>query len=217
MSKIKILIAEDHPIYRDGLANVLSFVDDIDVVGLAETAEEAINLVSQLMPDVILMDINLPGKNGIEATKDICQHHPSVKVLVLTMFDDDKSVFSAMKAGARGYLLKGAKQKEIIRAIYAIADGEAIFSPSIASRMMTYFNTIQTNPADEAFPELTTREREILDCMAMGIEVNDMAKKLGISPKTTRNHISNILNKLQVTDKAEAILLAREAGMGEKG
>ncbi|WP_141430618.1 response regulator transcription factor [Bacillus sp. 03113] len=216
MSKINILIAEDHPIYRDGLSNVLSFVEEFDVIGQAESGEEALVLVEQLKPDVVLMDINLPGINGIEATREISQNYPSVKVLILTMFDDDKSVFSAMKAGARGYLLKGAKQKEIMRAIYAIADGEAIFSPMIANRMMSYFQSIHANPADKAFPELTIREKEILDYMAKGFEVNKIAKQLGISPKTARNHISNILNKLQVTDKAEAILLAREAGLGEK-
>ncbi|MBW5447637.1 response regulator [Cohnella sp. CFH 77786] len=214
MEKMRILIADDHPLFREGIIAVLQGYGEVEIVGEAESGDEAVSLAESLQPDVVLMDISMPGVNGIEATRQITMTSPHIRVLVLTMFDDDNSVFSAMRAGARGYLLKGAKPKEIIRALVGVADGEAIFSPGIASKMMYYFDTIQRPPQKDMFPGLTAREIEILEQLAKGMTVADLASTFQLSLKTVRNHVSNILNKLQVADRAQAILLAREAGLG---
>lgn len=215
---MRILIVEDHPMFRDGLLRMLETVEGFDVVGEAASGEEACELVEQLHPDIILMDINLPKMNGIEATKQIVHSYSDIGILVLTMYDDDSSVFAAMRAGARGYLLKEANRNEIIRAIQAVGEGEAIFSPAIARRMMYYFEAKTKLSKEQAvvFPQLTDREREVLDHIARGKNNADIAKCLGLNQKTVRNHVSNILSKLHASDRAHAIILAREAGMGKE-
>jgi len=213
METIRILIADDHPLFRDGLRALLDSVEDTEVVGEAATGDEVVTQAQSLQPDVILMDIKMPGNNGIEATRRIVRSQLDIKVLMLTMFDDDDSVFAAVRAGARGYLLKGARQEETLRAIRAVANGEVIFGPGVAQRMMQYFAVAR--PTRQAFPELSDREREILALMAQGRSNVEMADKLVLSHKTVRNHVSNILSKLQVADRAEAILTARAAGLGE--
>lgn len=215
MEKIRILIADDHPIFRDGLRILLQSGNDTEVIGEAATGEEAIEKTATLQPDVILMDLNMPGINGIEATRRILSTSTHISILVLTMYEDDDSVFAAIRAGARGYLLKGADQDETLRAIKAVSRGEAIFSPTIAKRLIRYFTptkTLTTPP--QAFPELTEREREILLLLAQGHNNAEIAQKLVLSPKTVRNHLSNVFNKLQVADRAQAIIRAREAGFG---
>jgi DNA-binding NarL/FixJ family response regulator len=190
-------------------------VEDVEVVGEAGTGEEAVQLAEQLKPTIILMDLNLPKMSGIEATKQIIQKQPTIGILVLTMYDDDSSVFAAMRAGARGYLLKEANRNEIIRAIHAVGDGEAIFSPSIARRMMYYFEAKSKQAQVGVFPQLTEREREVLDHIARGENNAEIARVLGLNQKTVRNHVSNILSKLHASDRAHAIIMAREAGLGK--
>jgi DNA-binding NarL/FixJ family response regulator len=213
---MRVLLVEDHPMFRDGLARMLESVEDVEVVGEAGTGEEAVQLAEQLNPSIILMDLNLPKMSGIEATKQIIQKLPGIGILVLTMYDDDSSVFAAMRAGARGYLLKEANRNEIIRAIQAVADGEAIFSPSIARRMMYYFEAKSKQTQVDAFPQLTEREREVLDHIARGENNAEIAGVLGLNQKTVRNHVSNILSKLHASDRAHAIIMAREAGLGKE-
>jgi len=211
MNPIRILIADDHPVFRFGLCALLQAEPDTCVIAEATTGEEAVALAERLQPDVVLMDLNMPGMNGIEATRHIVAANPAVGVLVLTMFDDD-TVFAAMRAGARGYILKGAEGEETLRAIRAVAHGEAIFSPAVAERIMAYFS--RGKPLPPVFPELTEREREVLTLMAQGLTNQAIADRLSLSPKTVRNHVSNIFSKLQVADRAEAIVRAREAGLG---
>lgn len=212
---MRILLVEDHPMFRDGLARMLESVEEFEVVGEAVTGEEAVQLAQQLRPHIILMDLNLPKMSGIEATKQIIHKQPETGILVLTMYDDDSSVFAAMRAGARGYLLKEANRNEIIRAIQAVGDGEAIFSPSIARRMMYYFEAKSKQVQVDVFPQLTEREREVLDHIARGENNAEIANVLGLSQKTVRNHVSNILSKLHASDRAHAIIMAREAGLGK--
>jgi DNA-binding NarL/FixJ family response regulator len=212
---MRVLLVEDHPMFRDGLARMLETVEDVEVVGEAGTGEEAVQLAEQLKPTIILMDLNLPKMSGIEATKQIIQKQPTIGILVLTMYDDDSSVFAAMRAGARGYLLKEANRNEIIRAIHAVGDGEAIFSPSIARRMMYYFEAKSKQAQVDVFPQLTEREREVLDHIARGENNAEIARVLGLNQKTVRNHVSNILSKLHASDRAHAIIMAREAGLGK--
>ena len=219
MKRIRVLIADDHPVFRFGLRALLSALPDTDVVGEATTGEGAVELASTTQPDVILMDINMPGVNGIEATRRIRERQPHVAVLVLTMLDDD-SVFAAIRAGARGYVLKGAEPAETLRAIRAVADGEAIFSPSIAERVMYYFAhgvppQAPMTGGPKPFPELTDREREVLALIARGLTNSAIAEQLVLSPKTVRNYITEIFSKLQVADRAQAVIRAREAGLGE--
>lgn len=214
MERIKLMFADDHPLFRDGLRTLLSSVSDIEIIGEASTGEEVIVAADTLQPDVILMDLKMPMINGIEATRIILKTNPHIGILVFTMFDDDDSVFSAMRAGAKGYLLKGANQEETLRAIRAVASGEAIFSPLIANRLFHYFSSLNRKDSNDFFPELTERERQVLTLIAKGINNSAIAERLGLSPKTVRNHVSNIFNKLQVADRAQAIIRAREAGMG---
>ena len=215
MEPIRVLIADDHPLFRDGLRVLLQSGSEAQVVGEAATGGETIARAATLQPDVIMMDLNMPGTNGIEATRRILHSSPHINTLVVTMYEDDDSVFAAMRAGARGYLLKGADQDETLRAIQAVSHGEAIFSPAIAKRLIRYFSprSAQTIPA-QVFPELTEREREILTLLAQGHTNIDIAQRLVLSPKTVRNHLSNVFNKLQVADRAQAIIRAREAGLG---
>ena len=210
---IRVLIADDHPVFRFGLRTLLKADPMMEVVGEATNGEDVIKLASQLAPNVVLMDLNMPGMNGIEATWRILAEHPEVQILVLTMFDDDDSVFAAMRAGARGYLLKGAEGGETLQAIRVASLGEAIFSPAIARRLMWYFGAPRPKGSSQPFPDLTEREREVLSLIAQGYTNQSIAEQLVISPKTVRNHISSIYSKLQVTSRLEAILRAKDAGM----
>jgi DNA-binding NarL/FixJ family response regulator len=210
--RLGVLIADDHPLFRDGLRGLLSTVDDVELLGEATTGEEAVALALELQPDVVVMDVQMPEVNGIEATRRITADSPHVGVLVLTMFEDDDSVFAAMRAGARGYLLKGSAQAEILRAVRAVASGEAIFGPTVAVRLMQFFASSDRPP--EIFPELTQREREILEHLARGRSNVEIARTLFLSQKTVRNNVSNIFTKLHVADRAQAIVRAREAGLG---
>jgi DNA-binding NarL/FixJ family response regulator len=210
---IQLLVTDDALAARTGLKALFKGVDDIRLIGEAVGGEEAIQMAERLQPDVILMDLHMPDVNGVEATRQIVHTSPHIAVLVLTMYDDDDSVFAAMQAGARGYLLKGASRKEILRAIRDVAGGAAIFSPAIARRMMSYFSQIRNQPAAYAFPELTTREREVLTLMAQQHSNQEIAEALSLSSKTVRNYTSNIFAKLQVADRAGAILKARGAGL----
>ena len=214
MDKIRILIADDSAPFRDGLRGLLQSIDDVEVVGEATTGDEAIRLARDLQPDVILMDIQMPGVNGIEATRQIVHTSPHISILMLTMFEDDDSVFAALRAGARGYLLKGALKAEILRAIRSVNSGEAIFGPAIAKRLMQFFAAPPSPAPPRVFPELTEREREILGLMAQGDSNTEIADRLVLSPKTVRNHISIIFSKLQVADRAQSIIRARDAGLG---
>jgi DNA-binding NarL/FixJ family response regulator len=215
MESIRILIADDHPRFREGMQVMLRREVDLEVVGEASTGDEAIGLAAALQPDVILMDLHMPGVNGVEATRRIMETSPHIRVLVITMYEDDDTVFAALRAGARGYLLKGADKAEVLRAIRAVASGEAIFGPAIAHRLMHYFATQRGAPPPTAFPELTEREREILALIAQGWSNTQIAERLVVSLKTVRNHVSNIFSKLEVADRSEAILRARKAGLGQ--
>ncbi len=210
---IRVLIVDDHAPFRDGLRALLASVPEMEVAGEAENGDDAIRESAKLQSDVILMDIQMPGMNGIEATRLIYQSSPHIGVIVLTMFEDNDSVFAAMRAGARGYLLKGADQTEILRAIHSVRNGEAMFGPAIARRLINFFARINQQP-QHPFPVLTEREREVLDLLARGTSNAEIAGALVISQKTVRNHVSNIFNKLQVADRAQAIVRARDAGLG---
>lgn len=216
MEKIRVLIADDHPLFRDGMHGLLDSVPDTEVVGEAATGEEAVELAAELRPDVILMDIKMPGINGIEATREVVSASPEIGVLVVTMLEDDDSVFAAMRAGARGYLLKGADQAEVLRAIRAVSNDEAIFGPGIAQRIMGFFSAGETSATPEAFPELSDREREVLEFVARGLNNQEISSRLFLSLKTVQNHVSNIFRKLQVADRAQAVIRAREAGLGRE-
>jgi DNA-binding NarL/FixJ family response regulator len=211
---IDLLIVDDSEAARKGLKALLKPVMDVRLVGEASGGQEAIALAEQLQPDIILMDLYMPDINGIEATRQIVNTSPHIAILVITMYDDDGSVFAAMQAGARGYLLKGASKSEMLRAIRDVAGGAAIFSPAIARRMMNYFNQIQNQTAVYAFPELTRRELDVLTLMAQQHSNQEIAETLSLSRKTVRNYTSNIFAKLQVADRTEAILRARDAGLG---
>jgi DNA-binding NarL/FixJ family response regulator len=212
---IRVLIADDHSHFREGLKALLVSAPDLEVVGEAADGREAITLAADLQPDIILMDLGMPVVGGIEATRRILRTSPHIAVLVVSMFEDDDSVFAALQAGARGYLLKGALKAEILRSIRAVASGEAIFGPAIARRLMQYFSNPHPAAPPDAFPELTEREHEILELIARHETNPEIAKRLHLSPKTVRNHVSNIFTKLQVADRAQAIIRAREAGLGK--
>jgi len=211
---IQILLADDHTLFRDGLRALFGSLPDTAVIGEAANGAEAIAQAESLQPDVILMDIQMPGINGIEATRQIIQTSPHIGVIVVTMFEDDDSVFAAMRAGARGYVLKGADQEEMLRAIRAVARGEALFGPEIAARLQGFFADSKRQATANAFPELTEREREVLELIAQGYNNAAIGRELTISIKTVRNHVSNIFSKLQLVDRAQAIIRAREAGLG---
>jgi len=210
---IRVLVADDHPAFRAGLNLLLTDVEDIEVVDTAQNGLDAVRLALQRAPDVVVMDLRMPDLDGIEATRRLHADVPDLGVIVLTMFEDDASVFAAMRAGARGYLLKGAEQEEIVRAIRAVAAGDAIFGPAIAQRIIEHFST-GAGTTREAFPTLTGREREVLELIAAGRGNAAIAQHLSLSLKTVRNHVSNIFAKLQVSDRAAAIVKAREAGLG---
>ncbi len=232
-AELRIVVADDHPLYRRGLSTLLdaqpgwSVVAQVDtglaalldaqpgwtVVAQADTGLSAVTAAAECMPDIVVMDLNMPELDGVEATRRVITNQPSVAVLILTMFDDDDSVFTAMRAGARGYLLKGADQAEIVRAVTAIGSGEAIFGPTVARRIVEFFAAPRPAPS-HVFPELTAREHEVLDLIAAGRSNADIAASLVLSHKTVRNHVSNIFTKLRVADRATAIVRAREAGLG---
>lgn len=214
-SDVEVLLADDHPVFRDGLAMLLDSVAGIRVVGRAGTGREAVDLAGRLHPDVVVMDVNMPDIDGIEATRQLTRDSPHIGVVVLTMSEDDDTVFAAMRAGARGYLLKEAGPEDIVRSITAVSRGEAVFGASVARRIAAYF--VGGSPAATGtgpFPELTPREREVLDLVASGRANADIARALFLSPKTVRNIVSNIFAKLHVADRAQAIITARDAGLG---
>lgn len=211
MKPLRIVIVDDHPLFRHGVRTLFATTPDLEVVGEAANGEEAVKMAQTLAPDVMLMDIRMPGASGIEVTKEITSKMPGIHILILTMFEDDSSVFTAMRSGAKGYVLKDADKDELLRAIRAIGNGEAIFSPGIASRMIEYFGMARPAAREEAFPDLAGREREVLYLMTEGTSNADIARKLDISSKTVANYITNILNKLHVADRHEAMRLARES------
>ena len=212
MNPIRILIADDHPMFRFGLRALLAAEPDTEVLGEATDGREAVSLAASLNPDLILMDINLPHLNGIEATRQILQQNPTIGILIITMFEDD-TIFAALQAGARGYILKGSEGEETLRAIRAAANGESIFSPAVAQRLSHFFAQSSPQTAALPFPDLTPRERDILRLIAQGLTNTSIADRLVLSPKTVRNQVSTIFSKLGVTDRAEAIIKAREAGL----
>jgi DNA-binding NarL/FixJ family response regulator len=212
---IRILIADDHPLFRAGLRSLLESVPDTEVVGEATSGQEAVELTRSLTPDVVVMDLNMPGLNGIEATRQIVHATKDIHVLVMTMHEDNESVFAALRAGARGYQLKGAVQAETLRAIRAVANGEAILGPAVARRLQGYLTAQPSGDPGDAFPQLTERELEVLNLLARRLSNAQIAAKLFLSQKTVRNYVSSILAKLQVADRAEARLMARAAGLGD--
>ena len=216
---MRVLVADDHPMYREGVVTVLSTTPGIEVVGEADDGEAAVAEALRLEPDVVVMDLHMPGRNGIEATAAVVAARPSTAVLVLTMLDGDDSVFAAMRAGARGYLLKGAGRADIVRAVQTVAQGEVMFSSAIAGRVLSFFAAGPSAAAASLtpFPELTEREREVLDLVARGLTNTEIARRLVLSGKTVRNHVSNVFGKLQVAGRAEAVARARDAGLGGPG
>jgi DNA-binding NarL/FixJ family response regulator len=213
MESLRVLVVDDHEEFRHSLESLLGAMDGVEVVGRAGDGRRAAEMALSLQPDVVVMDLHMPELNGVEATARIVASSPHISVLVLTMMEDDDSVFAAVRAGARGYLLKGAKRQEIRRAIEAVGAGEVIFGPGIAERVTSYFRQVRSRPTAPAFPELTDREREILGKIAEGKDNSEISRELQLSVKTVRNHASNIFAKLQVAHRAQAIVLAREAGM----
>ena len=214
---IRVLVADDHPVFRRGMRAILGADAGTDLVGEATDGEEAVTLALELRPDVILMDLNMPNVTGIEATRRVLEASPETAILMLTMFEDDDSVLAAMRAGAHGYVLKGADGAQTLRAIHAVADGEAIFGPEITRRLTELLATPgQDQDASHPFPSLTEREHEILTLMAAGLTNAAIASRLYLSPKTVRNYVSSIFTKLHVTDRPQAIVRAREAGLGKE-
>jgi DNA-binding NarL/FixJ family response regulator len=219
MEPIRVLIVDDHTLFREGVSAILRRAPDVEAVGEAATGQEAIQQAGSLSPDVILMDIQMPDMNGIEATQAILKSRPDVGIIMVTMLEDDDFLFAAMRAGARGYVLKGAEKVEMLQSIRAVAEGQAIFGPAVAGRLTSFFQEMHapSKPREhtKVFPELTNREDEILDLIARGRSNQEIADRLHISVKTVSNHISNIFNKLQVADRAQAIVLARDSGLGK--
>ena len=214
MSTIRVVVVDDHPVYRDGVADALGDEPDIEVVGTAADGETAVAAVDAARPDVVLMDLRMPGGGGIPATARIAATHPDTAVVVLTMSDDDDSVFAALRAGARGYLLKESEGADIARAVRAAARAEAVFGPRIADRVLAFFASSRARSSAVPFPELTDREREVLDLVAHGLSNGTIAQRLFLSEKTVRNRVSDVLTKLHAASRAEAVALARDAGLG---
>ncbi len=214
MTPVRVLVVDDHQLFREGVRALLDSLDGIEVVGEAASGSEALALAERALPDVVLMDVQMPDMTGLEATRRLLAAHPSVGVVIVTMFDDDETVFAAMRAGARGYVLKGAGQADLARAIEAVARGEAIYGPAVAGRILQFFRASRTDLPVDAFPDLTDREREVLDQIAAGKGNAAIARRLGITEKTVKNHVSNIYSKLHVADRAQAMLRARDAGYG---
>lgn len=219
MTPTRLLIVDDHTLFREGMSAILLNVPDMEVVGEAENGQAAIAQVKALQPDVVLMDINMPDLNGIKATEQILRFKPNTGIIMLTMLENNDSLFAAMCAGARGYILKGSGKATMLKTIRAVAAGEAHFGPGIATRLTAFFQNgrMAAQPGETAdpFPDLTNREQEILEQIATGKNNHEIAEALHISVKTVSNHISNVFNKLQVTDRAQAIVMARSAGLGQ--
>lgn len=216
---MRVLVVDDHAVFRDGLAAILESLPGVEVVGAAGDGSEAVRSAQALEPDLVLMDLHMPTMDGIEATRQIVAQHPDVAVLVLTMLADDRSVFDALRAGARGYLLKESGRADLQRAIEAVSAGQGILDPSVAGRVFSAAKRPSPDSANDAqkFPELTSREREVLDLIARGLPNREIADRLFLSEKTVRNHVSNIFTKLQVGDRAAAVARARDAGYGTTG
>jgi len=210
---IRVMVVDDHPVFRLGMVALLTSIDGFDVVGEAATADEAVAVSAAQSPDVIVMDLHLGPGSGIDATRRILDAQPAIGILAVTMMDDDDSVFAAMRAGARGYLLKGAAPDDIERAVRSVSNGDVILGPQVAAQAIRF---LASGPsAAVAFPELTVREREILDLVARGLDNTSVSRRLDLSPKTIRNHLSNVFTKLQVADRSQAIIRARDAGLGQ--
>jgi DNA-binding NarL/FixJ family response regulator len=220
MEPIRLMIVDDHTLFREGLRALFSAIEDIELIEEATTGKQAADLVEQLQPDVVLMDIDMPGMGGVQATREILRRTPTTGIVMVTMLEDDASIFSAMRAGARGYVLKGAQPKELLQTIRAVAGGQALFGPTVATRIMRFFDEqrigISVSLPEDAFPELTPRELEVLELIAHGDKNASIAEKLVISEKTVRNHITSIFSKLQVADRAQAIIKARDAGLADR-
>ena len=214
VTPLKVLVADDHPMVQQGLRTVLDALPDFELAAVASTGEEAVTAAAATQIDLVIMDLHMPDLDGVQATMRILAARPQVGVLVLTMYDDDQMLVAALKAGARGYLLKGANHQEIARALRSVAAGEAVFGKGVAQQVLDRLRGqhAATNP----FPQLTERELEVLDLLAQGLGTEQIARKLFLSPKTIRNHVANILAKLDVSDRAQAIALAREAGLGSR-
>ena len=213
---LRVLVADAHPVFRRGLSALLGSLPEVDVVGEASDGEQAVAMAAALAPDVVVMDLHMPNVNGVEATRSIVGANPRTGVLVLTMFEDDESVFAAMRAGARGYLVKGSDTEDVVAAVTAVGRGEAIFGPSVAQRILSFLTRPLSAFDQQLFPELSAREREVLDLIAAGVGNADIAKRLFISPKTVRNHVTSVFAKLQVADRTQAIVRARAAGLGQQ-
>ncbi|MGX2994834.1 response regulator [Streptomyces sp. JNUCC 64] len=216
----RVVVVDDHPVFRMGLSVLLGTLPGVTVVAEAESADTAVAEVTARGPDLAVVDLHLGEgtPSGVDAIRAILRVRPETAVLVLTMLDDDDSVFAAMRAGARGYLLKGAGPEQIERAVRAVAGGEVILGPAVASRAMAYLTGAHSpGAAPVPLPELTGREREVLDLVARGLDNPAVSRRLALSPKTVRNHVSNILAKLHTATRAEAIVRAREAGLGKSG
>jgi DNA-binding NarL/FixJ family response regulator len=211
---LRVVVADDHPLVREGMRAVLSTDPSVTLVGEAADGDRAVAVAVEQAPDVVVMDLQMPGLSGVEATRALADRAPEVAVLVVTMHEDDDSVFAAMRAGARGYLLKGAEREDLLRALHAVAAGDAIFGPRIAERIAAQFSG---DRGSDPFTELTRREHEVLELIAAGRSNSEIARTLVVAPKTVRNHISNIFAKLRVDDRAQAIVRAREAGLGRDG
>ena len=211
--RVRLLVVDDHPTFRLGMRALLSSIPGFSVLGEAADAPEAVDLARSTPADVVIMDLDLAGTSGIDATSAVLRERPELRVLVVTMMEDDDSVFAAMRAGARGYLLKSASPAEVERAVRAVANGDLHVAAGVAERMLGFVTGART--AATPFPELTEREREVLDLVARGLDNLAVARRLALSDKTVRNHLSTILAKLQVADRAQAIVRAREAGLGQ--
>jgi DNA-binding NarL/FixJ family response regulator len=220
METIRLMIVDDHALFREGLRALFLAIEDIELVGEATNGQQAADAVEEVQPDVVLMDIDMPGMNGVQATRAILRKTPSTGIVMVTMLEDDASVFSAMRAGARGYVLKGAQPKELVETIRAVASGQALFGPAIATRIMRFFNEqgerFEDSLPGDSFQELTPRELEVLELIAEGYKNSQIAEKLVISDKTVRNHITNIFSKLQVADRAQAIMKARQVKFSDR-
>ena len=210
---VGVLVVDDHPVFREGFAALLGSIDEVKVLGTASTGREALERVAQLRPAVVVMDVQMPEMDGIEATRRLATEHPEVGVVVLTMSEEDGTIFDAVRAGARGYLLKGAEPEEVVRAITTVAAGGVVFGAALALRVSEFFSRPQQTAA-HPFPELTEREREVLDLVSAGLSNAQIAARLFLSQKTVRNHVHAVLSKLQAADRAEAIVRGRDAGLG---
>lgn len=216
-SVVRVVVADDHPMYRYGLVAALGASAEVEVVAQVANGDDLLLAVDRTVPDVVLTDLSMPGLDGTAATRALLARHPAVGVLVLTMHEDDQALFGALRAGARGYLLKDADHPEIVRAILTLAAGDAVYGKAVARRIVDFFTDAHRDHAAQVFPELTDREREVLDLVAAGCGNHQIAGRLFLAEKTVRNHVSAILCKLQVSDRAAAVARARDAGLGERG